>query len=641
MRGFLASAAIAWVVVGTLDATGASAAEAQTPAPRPNIVFFLVDDMGWMDTTAYGSRYYDTPNMERLARRGMLFTDAYSASPLCSPTRASIMTGKYPARLGITTPVCHLPPDPNWTQYPASGPPTYKVLCPNSRRFLPLEEYTLAEALRDGGYRTGHFGKWHLGVTAPHWPEQQGFEVAIHGKPDPGPPSYLSPYGFKDGTLKDGPPGEYLTDRLTDEALQFIAANRDRPFFCNLWHHGVHGPWGHKEELTKKYLDRTDPRGKQDNAVMCSMLKSVDESLGRVLDKLEELKLADRTIVIFTSDNGGNNHSPIEKRMNKAGLARLEHYTRYADSKPPTNNDPLREGKGSIWEGGSRVPWIICWPGVVRPESRCTTVVSSVDFYPTILEMVGLARNPQQLIDGESIVPLLKGTGGLQRTAIFCHFPHSFGRRSPAASYVRQGDWKLVRNYDTTIFTSPCYLYNLKDDQGETRDLSQERPDKVRELGTLLDQFVKNTGAVLPIPNPAYDTKKAALAGWVDKTNSAVLEGGDLHLDLSDRNAFIANASLDLQGPAVFEIRVQSSAGGPGRISWRTADQKEFAPQNVVEFDQPGDGQWHEIHVRLPVQGTLQHVRLYPASGPGKVTIARIKLLDVDGTPVGEWKFGK
>jgi arylsulfatase A-like enzyme len=264
-----------------------SIAAAAETGQKPNVLFFLVDDMGWMDTTVYGSQYYDTPNMDRLARRGMMFTDAYAASPLCSPTRASIMTGKYPARLGITAPVCHLPPDPNWTLFPPTAPAMLKVICPNSRRFLPLEEYTLAEALRDGGYRTGHFGKWHLGVTPDHWPEKQGFQVAIHGKPDAGPVSYISPYGFKDGTLKDGPPGEYLTDRLTDEALKFIEANRGRPFFCNLWHHSVHAPWGHKEEITKRYLDRKDPRGKQDNPVMCSMLKSVDESLGRILDKLE------------------------------------------------------------------------------------------------------------------------------------------------------------------------------------------------------------------------------------------------------------------------------------------------------------------------------------------------------------------
>ena len=614
----------------------ATAAEAKQ---KPNIVFFLVDDMGWMDTTVNGSRYYETPNMERLARRGMMFSDAYAASPLCSPTRSSIMTGKYPARLGITTPVCHLPPDPNWTQYPPSAPPTQKAICPNSRRFLPLEEYTVAEALRDGGYRTGHFGKWHLGVTPEHWPEKQGFEVAIHGKPDPGPPSYLSPYGFKDGTLKDGPPGEYLADRLTDEALKFIEANHGRPFFCNLWHHSVHGPWGHKEEITKGYVDRKDPRGKQDNPVMCSMLKSVDESLGRVLDKLQELKLADRTIVIFTSDNGGNCHNPIENKTNPAAIRRLEHYTRWADTKTPTNNDPLRDGKGSIWEGGTRIPLVVCWPGEVEAGSKCAEVVSSVDFYPTILEMVGLTRDPAQLFDGESFVPLLKQAGHLKRAAIFCHFPHSFGRRSPAASYVRQGDWKLVHNYDTTIFKSEYYLYNLKDDIGETRDLSQQRPDKLKELCELMGRFVKDTGAVLPIPNPAYDGKKAAMGGWVDKTNSAVLEGGNLRLEIRDRNAFIANASLSNPGDAVFEIRALSTAGGPARLSWRTADQKDFDPKNSVSFDVPDDGRWHEAHVKVPVRGTLQHVRFYPGTKPGRVTIAWIKLWDADGTLLNEWSF--
>ncbi|MBM4048493.1 MAG: hypothetical protein FJ279_25600, partial [Planctomycetes bacterium] len=281
-----------------------AALAAETPR-RPNVIFFLMDDMGWMDSTVYGSQFYETPNMERLAKRSMTFTQAYAANPLCSPTRASIITGKYPARFGITTPVCHLPPDPNWTLFPAEAAPNRKVLTPNSKRFLPIEEYTIAEALRDAGYKTCHVGKWHLGVTQPHWPEQQGFEVAAHGKPDPGPPSYFSPYGFKDGTLKDGPPGEYLTDRLTDEALKFITENRDRPFFLNFWHHAVHSPWMAKEDYIKRYFGKKDPRGHQGNPIMAAMLKSADESLGRLLDKLDELKLSENTILIFFSDNGG------------------------------------------------------------------------------------------------------------------------------------------------------------------------------------------------------------------------------------------------------------------------------------------------------------------------------------------------
>ena len=304
----------------------APAARAAELSGKPNVILFLVDDMGWMDSTPYGSKYYDTPNMERFAKRAMRFTDAY-ATPLCSPTRASILTGKYSARHGITTASGHLPPQPPGFKFlPDEAPPGKRMLMPESKNYLEPSEYTLAEALRDAGYKTAHIGKWHLGLTEPYWPEQQGFDVAIHGKPDPGPPSYFSPYSYRAAqTFKDGPQGEYITDRFTDEACKFIEANRDQPFFLNLWHDGVHGPWGHKEELTKAYADRKDPRGKQGNPIMASMLKSIDDSLGRVLDKLDELKLTDNTIVIFYSDNGGNVHSNTPddaKRTQRGGQRR-------------------------------------------------------------------------------------------------------------------------------------------------------------------------------------------------------------------------------------------------------------------------------------------------------------------------------
>ena len=329
---------------------------------RPNIVLFLVDDMGWMDCTPYGSRYYETPNMERLAARAMRFTDAY-ASPICSPTRASILTGKYSARHGITTPSGHLPPKPPGFRYlPDSAPPGRKLVTPASKNYLEPSEYTLAEALRDAGWRTAHIGKWHLGLTEPYWPEQQGFQFALHAGPDPGPPSYFSPYKFRDfQTYVDGPPGEYITDRLTDEAIRYIEANRDAPFYLNLWHHGVHGPWGHKEEITRTFVGKKDPRGEQDNPIMASMLKSVDESLGRILDKLDELKLTDDTIFIFFGDNGGNTHSNTPDDVKDAGAggaraALLKDWRKWAGDSPPTNNAPLRDGKGTLYEGGCGCP---------------------------------------------------------------------------------------------------------------------------------------------------------------------------------------------------------------------------------------------------------------------------------------------
>ena len=308
---------LAGAILLTLAGTG-RAAEARTAAAGPNVVLFLVDDMGWMDSTPYGSTYYDTPAMARLAREGMRFVRAY-AQPLCSPTRASLLTGKNAARHGITVPVGHLAPVVR--SLPESAPPNQPLIYPVSQTFLAPEEYTLAEALRDAGYRTGHFGKWHLGLTEPHWPEAQGFDVAFHCHPDPGPPGgYFSPYGVSPpgseprpgarrvvGTITDGPPGEYITDRLTDEAIRFVeshvAAGDGRPFFLNLWHYGVHGPWGHKESLTAEWARRTDPSGRQDNPLMASMLASVDQSLGRLLETLDRLGIADDTLVIFTGSS--------------------------------------------------------------------------------------------------------------------------------------------------------------------------------------------------------------------------------------------------------------------------------------------------------------------------------------------------
>ncbi|MFC1737023.1 sulfatase [Candidatus Hydrogenedentota bacterium] len=486
---------------------------------RPNIVFFLVDDMGWMDTTVYGSKYYETPSMERLAKRSMMFTDAYTASPLCSPTRSSIMSGKYPARTGLTSAAGHLAPrSDDASRYPEKTAAKNKMILPRTRRFLHTEEYTIAEALRDGGYRTAHIGKWHLGLEPRHWPEEQGFEVSFHAAPDPGPRKYFSPYLWDKGTVTDGPEGEYITDRITDEALKFVEEHRDEPFLLHLWQYGVHGPWEAKEEYTKYFAKKKDPRGKQGNPIMASMLKSVDESLGRLMDKLDELKLTENTIIIFFSDNGGNIHSNLPTdskaikamKMDKSTLQRqrIEAWRHYAGDLPPTNNYPLRKGKAWIYEGGTRVPLMISWPGTVEPGSKCSEVVSSVDFYPTMLKMSGVSPNKEQLVDGESIVPLLKQTGTLKRDAIFCYFPHG-GPTRPAGVYVRRGDWKLIRWYLTGPDNPEEFeLYNLKDDISETKNLAKEMPERVKELNALIDAHLKETGAAVPIPNPAYDPGK-------------------------------------------------------------------------------------------------------------------------------------
>src|SRR5436190_3835479 len=437
-------ALLAAAILSANSAVWAQEPQSKRTTSRPNIIVFLADDMGWMDCGAYGSQYYETPNIDRFAKRSMRFTDAY-AQPLCSPTRASLLSGKYSARHGITSASGHQPPQPAGHKFlPDTGPPTQAMLTPESKNYLEPAEYTLAEALHDAGYRTAHIGKWHLGLTQPYWPEQQGFDVAFHCHPDPGPPgNYFSPYGVKAegdprgqsrvGTISDGPVGEYIVDRLADEAVKFIASNRDRPFFLNLWNYGVHGPWGHKEAYTRAFSSKKDPRGEQGNPIMASMLRSVDECFGRILDALDRNGLADNTIVIFNSDNGGNVHSNTAddaKRAKKGETPLAVDWRKWAGTQPPTNNTPLRDGKASLYEGGTRVPLMWVWPGRIQAGTTNDTVVGHIDLYPTLLDLVGVPKAPQQKIDGVSYAAVLKQTGTLNRQAFFNYFPHgqSVGR---------------------------------------------------------------------------------------------------------------------------------------------------------------------------------------------------------------------
>jgi arylsulfatase A-like enzyme len=453
-------------------------------ANHPNIIFFLVDDMGWMDCTVNGSQYYETPNIERLARRGIVFTNAYAANPLCSPTRASIMTGKYPHRFHLTTPAGHLPPNPDVPLMKENGAAWNKVVCPDSRTFMPLEEFTIAEALKTGGYTTAHMGKWHMGYEA-YWPEHQGFDLNIAGGSYPGPPSYFSPY--KNVKLPDGPEKEYITDRLTNEALKYIDSHKDTTFFLNLWHFAVHAPYQGQKELMKKYEQKKDPRGKQDNAIMGAMIESMDKSLGRIIDKLDELKLSENTIIIFFSDNGGNMYDLI-------------------DGKTATNNFPLKMGKGNIHEGGVRVPCIISWPGKIKQNTKSDEVVCSIDFYPTLLDIAGLKPQKDQTIDGVSLSPLLLNGKSLKKREVYCHFPHYMPATDnyPSTS-VRSGDWKLIRIYGEGIDRVPAYeLYNLKNDIGETNNLASSYPKLVVKLDYLIEDHVIQTQGIFPKFNPKY-----------------------------------------------------------------------------------------------------------------------------------------
>jgi len=450
---------------------------------RPNFVFFLIDDLGWTDVGCFGSSFYETPSINRLASQGMKFTDAYAACPVCSPTRASIMTGKYPARLGIT----------QWIGGP-NQPTEYK-------HYMLLEEVTIAEALKEAGYATAFVGKWHLG-SKDYYPQHQGFDINIGGDSSGAPPTYFYPYKKGKRALEEMPPGgeqgEYLTDRLTDESLKFLDANKDKPFLLYLSHYAVHTPIQSKQKLTDKYKAKAErvsgtdgPRfvpvyGRyktrmfQDNPAFAGMVQSVDESVGRVMKKLEGLGVADNTVVIFMSDNGG-----------LSTVAR----------EGPTSNLPLRAGKGWLYEGGIREPMIIKWPGVVKAGSKCGEPVTSTDFYPTMLEIASLPLRPKQHVDGASLVPLLKGAGPLNREAIYWHYPHYHGSGNRPSGAVRAGDYKLVEWYENGVVE----LYNLRDDISEKNDLAKKMPDKAEQLRSMLHRWTKRTKAKMPASGPRDD----------------------------------------------------------------------------------------------------------------------------------------
>jgi arylsulfatase A len=476
---------LAAVAAFALSATGARsfaeearAAETQQtkqPTKRPNFVFILVDDLGWADVGCFGSDFYETPNVDRLAARGMKFSDGYAACPVCSPTRASILSGKYPARLKLTNFIAG--------RRQLEGA---RVLPADFKLQLDLEEVTLAEALKPAGYTSGHVGKWHLGGK-PYWPEQQGFDFNVGGCGAGMPRSFFYPAWTANVPIAEGTAGEYLTDREAAEAVKFIEQNKDRPFFLYLAHYAVHIPLEAKQAMIEKYRAKAErnPGTKQHNPIYAAMVESVDQSVGQVMDALGRLGIAERTVVFFFSDNGG--------------LA-----VREGPNTPSTTNAPLRAGKGYLYEGGIREPLIVCWPGVTRPGSTCQAPVSSVDFYPTILEMAGATGDPGHVPDGESLVPLLRQAGGLQRKAIYWHYPHFSNQGGMPGGAVRQGDYKLIHFYDDDRIE----LYNVREDIGEKNDLAAEMPDKAAELRKLLDDWLRRVDATMCPPNPQWRAKQ-------------------------------------------------------------------------------------------------------------------------------------
>lgn len=442
---------------------------------KPNVVFFLVDDLGYSDISCFGSDFYQTPNIDKLATLGVKFINGYAACTVCSPTRASIMTGKYPATIRCT----------DWIE--GFKAPYKKLKSPEWTMYMDTTAYTIAEAFKDAGYVTGHFGKWHLGEKEKYWPENNGFNVNVGGwaKGSPnrnkklGFNGYFSPYG--NPRLEDGIPGEHLTERLTQEACSFIDNNKNTPFFLNFWFYNVHKPIQAKKEKIKKYKTLVDPSKKQTNPEYAAMVEHMDDAVGKVMQQLKENDLLKNTIIVFTSDNGGL----VGKEAIKI-----------------TNNYPLRGGKGHIYEGGVRVPNIIVAPGVTKANTVSEVPMISLDYYPTLLHLAGV-KIPDIIkkdLEGENLVALMKNDENIKREAIYWHYPHYHKQGASPYSAIRKGDWKLIHLYENNTYQ----LYNLRQDIGEKNNLCTVYVDKKEELQLALENWLHKVNAQMPILNPNY-----------------------------------------------------------------------------------------------------------------------------------------
>lgn len=632
-----------WVVLAVVPSALSPAKENDR---LPNVLFILADDLGWSDTTLYGAtRFYKTPNLQRLAARGMTFSRAYSSSPLCSPTRASVLTGLSPARHGITSPTCHLPQVVLRAKTNPTGPPQQKATIPTSATRLDTDHYTLAEMLRDHGYATGHFGKWHLGPE-PYSPLEHGFEVDVPHHPGPGPAgSYVAPWKFKDFDHDPEIPDEHIEDRMAKEAVAFMRRHQDEPFFLNYWMFSVHAPFDAKRSLIERYRKMVDPSDPQRSPTYAAMVESMDDAVGTLLDTLDDLGIAEDTIILFASDNGGNMYNEV-------------------DGTTPTSNVPLRGGKATMYEGGVRGPAIIVHSPTVQADSRSDAVIQSSDFYPTLLEMLDITARPNQEFDGVSIVPALQGMP-LHRDAIFTYFPHSTGVPDwlPPSVSVHQGKWKLIRIFHGGDQERHRYkLFDLDRDIGERENLAASNPERVRKLDSLIEQHLAATEAVRPLANPRFDpdqydptaegkpkrrrgpkssTKAKRVAGWTS--------GGTCQLEQSDQALLVRSTGRDphlsasLPTPVrpdslAVVIKMQSDSTGRGQFFWK-AEGMPFSADRSEHFDVTHDSKPHEYVIEFSSENPITGIRLDPANGKGEITISSIELRDASGAVVRRWDF--
>jgi arylsulfatase A len=587
---------------------------ADKPTP-PNVILILIDDLGWADLSCYGSTFHKTPHLDAMAKNGLRFTDAYAACPVCSPSRAAIMSGKWPARLNLT----------DWLPG-RRDMPAQQLSRPIIEQQLPLSELTIAEHLRAKGYHTASIGKWHLGGEG-FGPEEQGFQLNVAGDAGGSPPGYFVPFvrnrdGKRAGRqlkgLEDAPEGSYLTDLLTDAAVRYIEQHRQEPFFLYLSHYTVHIPLQAPEELIKKYPANPEFTGKQNSSVYAAMMENLDDNIGRIMAKLDELKLTDNTLVIFTSDNGG--------------LATFE-----GPHTPATSNAPLREGKGFLYEGGVRVPLIFHWPGKIKPGVS-SLPVCSVDLLPTIVDVCGAA--PPTDIDGQSFVGAWDSARATEVSAqreLYWHYPHYSNQGGKPGGAVRSGRWKLIEFYED----GRRELFDLTSDMREGRNLAAQHPQVVEELAQKLDAWRKSVGAKMMAPNPNYSPNAQAANGTVTMpARWARVHGQQLRYEpMPHKNTlgFWTNVNdwasweFDLKTPGKYDVELLVGCGngsGGSEVVVQVGDQKlaftveatggfqKFVPRRIgqVTLDKPGR---HSLEIRPqkkpgPAVMDVREVRLIP-----------------------------
>lgn len=610
---------------------------------RPNIVFILADDLGAHDVGCFGSTYHKTPNIDRLAARGVKFTQAYAASPLCSPTRSSILAGQYPARIGITSPSCHVP-QIQLEKKLASGNPKFKVLNADSLTRLKPEYFTLAEAVKEAGYATAHFGKWHLGHNLPnhkddHYePKDQGFDLDFpHTPAAPGPGGgYLAPWKFIKDPAITGAAGEHIEDRMSEEAAKYIHEHKDQPFYLNYWAYSVHSPWNARQDYIDDFNLTADPKNPQHNPLYAAMVRSLDDGVGRLLKAIDEAGIADRTIIVFFSDNGGWSYPP--KTTDPEGFENM----------PATSNLPQRAGKASLYDGGTREPCIIVWPGKVKPATVNEALFQSTDFYPTLLAMCGLKPHADLKLDGYDQSGTLLGQTS-PRDRLFCHFPHGSTNQAKEipgmlpGSYVRKGDWKLIRFFaDNPDGSDRLELYNIKDDQGEAKNLAAEKPELASELNGLLSGFLKDTEAVIPKLNPDFkperpmDEEFPGLQGWKARACTATAKEGVVTV-IGKGPAPFLGGTAGASGPATVKVRARCAQGGEGKIEWLKPADKGKADANAsAPFTLPA-GDWAEVTMPIPTIGPLSIVRVYLPAQQQPVEVDWIDLKGVNSHK--RWNF--